>query len=660
MKKLRFTRLISLLTTAIIMAVTLCSCGNQSLIPNHKIEGSDIFVWKVNNLPDDFIMGMDASSVLAEEASGVKYYNFNGEEQDVFKTLAESGVNYIRVRVWNNPYDENGNGYGGGNCNIDTAVEIGKRATKYGMKLLVNFHYSDFWADPSKQMVPLEWEDMAIEEKTEALYNYTKECLELLKKSKVNVGMVQIGNETNGSMCGEKTWFNMQYLFQAGSKAVREVFPNALVALHFANPEKAGSYANYASKLDYYQVDYDVFASSYYPFWHGTLENLQAVLTDIVETYDKKVMVMETSYAYTPDDTDFNGNTISDGSAVAKPYPYTVQGQATCVRDVIQAVNDIEGGIGVVYWEGTWISVGQNSWEENSAKWEKYGSGWASSYAAKYDPNDAGKYYGGCAVDNQAMFDANGKPLESLRIFNLVRYGNEVDPKVDSLDDVHITTDIGKKIVLPETVNAIMTNSSLSPVDVEWNITDAELEAMANGGVGKYEVTGVAGGMEAKAYISVIEYNYLINSGFEHGDLTGWTLTELGNADELYVEDKLTDSLSGSWHMHFWSAAQNSVEFTLEQQAMDELPSGRYKFSISIMGGDAGETDIYAFVKINGEIVKTAPLGITSYGNWDTATIGGIEYSEGDTLNVGIFAKCQGAGNGAWGKIDDAMLNSDN
>lgn len=258
------------------------------------------------------------------------------------------------------------------------------------------------------------------------------------------------------------------------------------------------------------------------------------------------------------------------------------------------------------------------------------------------------------------MFDANGKPLESLRIFNLVRYGNEVDPKVDSLDDVHITTDIGKKIVLPETVNAIMTNSSLSPVDVEWNITDAELEAMANGGVGKYEVTGVAGGMEAKAYISVIEYNYLINSGFEHGDLTGWTLTELGNADELYVEDKLTDSLSGSWHMHFWSAAQNSVEFTLEQQAMDELPSGRYKFSISIMGGDAGETDIYAFVKINGEIVKTAPLGITSYGNWDTATIDGIEYSEGDTLNVGIFAKCQGAGNGAWGKIDDAMLNSDN
>lgn len=658
MKNRYFMRALSLMLTLAVAAVSLAGCTGQSLVPTEKIEGSDIYVKKVQNLPDDFIMGMDASSVLVEEASGVKYYNFDGEEQDVFKTLAENGVNYIRVRVWNDPYDENGNGYGGGNCDIDTAIEIGKRATKYGMKLLVNFHYSDFWADPSKQMTPKAWEGMSIEEKTEALYEYTKECLQMLKKAKVDVGMVQIGNETNGSMCGETTWFNMQYLFQAGAKAVREVFPEALVALHFANPEKSGSYANYASKLAYYDVDYDVFASSYYPFWHGTLENLSNVLTEISRTYGKKVMVMETSYAYTPDDTDFNGNTISDGSAVTKNYPYTVQGQATSVRDVIETVAGIPNGIGVVYWEGTWISVGQNSWEENSAKWEKYGSGWASSYAASYDPNDAGKYYGGCAVDNQAMFNANGKPLESLRVFNLVRYGNDADLKADALEDVNIVSDIGSKIILPETVNAIMNDGSLEAVPVEWNTTEAELDSMANGGVNKYEISGVADGMEAKAYISVVEYNYLINDSFETGDLTGWTLNELGNADELYVEDKLTDSLTGSRHMHFWSAAQNTVEFTLEQEVA-QLESGTYKFSISIMGGDAGETDIYAYVKINGEIVKTSPLGITSYGNWDTATISGIGYAEGDVLVVGIYVKCQGTGNGAWGKIDDAMLNKD-
>ena len=416
-------KLFCLLLSCLMLAGLFSGCA-KTYIPNQKIEGSDLYVKKVENLPEDFIMGMDASCVPALEASGVKYYNYNGEEQDVFQTLAEAGVNYIRVRIWNDPFDANGNGYGGGNCTIDTAIAIGKRATQYGMKLLVNFHYSDFWADPGKQMVPKAWAGMAIEEKTQALYEYTKDCLKKLKKAGVDVGMVQVGNETNNGIAGETIWFNMQYLFTAGSKAVREVFPKALVAVHFANPENADSYASYASKLNYYNVDYDVFASSYYPYWHGSLENLTNVLTNINSTYGKKVMVMETSYAYTAEDTDFNGNTISDGSLVTKNYPYTVHGQATSVRDVIDTVAKIPGGIGVCYWEGTWITVGQNSWEENSAKWEKYGSGWASSFAAGYDPVDAGKYYGGCAVDNQAMFDAKGHPLPSLQIFNLARYGN--------------------------------------------------------------------------------------------------------------------------------------------------------------------------------------------------------------------------------------------
>ena len=416
-------KLFCLLLSSLMLAGLFSGCA-KTYIPNQKIEGSDLRVEKVENLSKDFIMGMDASCVPALEASGVKYYNYNGEEQEVFQTLAEAGVNYIRVRVWNDPRDASGNGYGGGNCDIDTAVEIGKRATKYGMKLLVDFHYSDFWADPGKQMAPKAWAGMDLGQKEQALYDYTKECLQKLKAAKVNVGMVQIGNETNNGIAGETSWFNMQRLFAAGSKAVREVLPKALVAVHFTNPEKADTYATYASKLDFFGLDYDVFASSYYPFWHGSLENLSKVLTDIHNKYGKKVMVVETSYAYTDRDTDFHGNTIPSNSSLALPYPYTVQGQADSVRDVIDTVAKIPGGIGVCYWEGTWISVGGPSWEANRVKWEKYGSGWASSFAAEYDPKDAGQYHGGCAVDNQAMFDANGHPLPSLRIFNLVRYGN--------------------------------------------------------------------------------------------------------------------------------------------------------------------------------------------------------------------------------------------
>ncbi len=636
---------------AIVLLVLLCMSAAFA-------EGeSSLYVKKVENLPEDFIFGMDASCVIALEDSGVKYYDFDGNEEDVFKVLADSGVNYIRVRIWNDPYDANGNGYGGGNNDIDKAVKIGQRATKYGMKLLVNFHYSDFWADPSKQMAPKAWAGMEIEEKTQAVYEYTRESLIKLRDAGVDVGMVQVGNETNNLMCGERIWFNIQYLMQAGAKATREVFPEALVALHFANPEKAGSYATYAKKMDYYQVDYDVFASSYYPYWHGSLENLAEVLTDIAVTYNKKVMVMETSYAYTAEDTDFNGNTIGDCGAIVKNYPFTVQGQANSVRDITDAVvNKMPGGIGVVYWEGTWISVGGQSWEENSALWEKYGSGWASSYASQYDPNDAGRYYGGNAVDNQAMFDQFGHPLESLKVFKLMREGNKVPLRADALEDVSIICDLNGTLQLPEMVNAVMNDDSKQEIPVTWHLTDEDKRKMYDGGVNKYEITGTAGGMEAHCYVSMVEYNFLEDYSFEEGS-SAWVFTDLKKADELFIEDKKPDSLTGTKHAHFWSAKQNSVEFTLEQQ-VENLPEGKFKFTISIMGGDAGNTDIYAYVKVNGEIAAKAPLKITSYGNWDTAATDAVAHKAGDSVTVGIYVKCQGAGNGAWGKIDDALLNS--
>ncbi|MBO4847973.1 MAG: glycosyl hydrolase 53 family protein [Clostridia bacterium] len=649
---------IILIVSMLALAFTGCAGKPVSRVSTEKIEGSSLYVKKVENMPDDFILGMDASSVIAEENSGVKYYDFEGNEQDVFVTLAESGVNTIRVRVWNDPYDEEGHGFGGGNNGIETAIEIGKRATAAGMRLLVDFHLSDFWADPGKQMVPRAWKGMTIEQKTAAVHDFVRDSLKALKKNRIDVCMVQIGNETNGALAGETTWFNMRYLMQAGSEAVREVFPSALVALHFANPEHEGSYENYAKKLAEYEVDYDVFASSYYPYWHGTLDNLSKVLNGISARYGKKVMVMETSYAYTAEDTDFNGNTIGDGGNVIKPYPFTVQGQANLVRDVIDTVvNGMTDGIGVVYWEGTWISVGQNSWEENHKLWEEFGSGWASSYAAAYDPVDAGKYYGGCAVDNQAMFGPDGRPFESLRVFNLARYGNETEIKADAIEDAILYVDLNGTITLPETVNAIMNDDSRQPVAVKWDADEALFDLMYKGGVATYEITGEADGLPAKCTVNMIEYNFLQNHSFEDGELGAWRVIERGNADQLFVESKPTDSKTGEYHMHFWSAAKNSVDFSLEQD-VEGLEAGEYKFTISIMGGDSGAAEIYAYALVDGEEVGRAEMSITYYGAWDTVTVSGINVAEGQTVTVGISVKCEGAGNGAWGKIDDAMLNS--
>ncbi len=386
---------------------------------------SSISVTKIDGLKKDFIMGVDISTIIAQEKSGVVYYDFEGNEQDIFKTLADSGVNYIRVRVWNDPYDENGNSYGGGGNDLATAIEIGKRATANGMRLMVDFHYSDFWADPGKQMEPKAWAGMDVDEKAEALYEYTKESLEAFRDAGVDIGMVQIGNEITSGMSGVSNWVSISKLLRAGSKAVREFDNDILVAIHFTNPERSGTYMSYAKKLEENKVDYDVFASSYYPQWHGKMDALTNILTQISEKYDKYVVVAETSCAYTEEDGDGYNNSIASNAGTF--YDTSVQGQAECVRDVIELVHKVgDNGIGVFYWEPAWIPVPGDTYEERQALWEKYGSGWASSFSAGYDPNDAGKYYGGSAWDNQAMFNFTGKPLESLNVFKYVYSGTTV------------------------------------------------------------------------------------------------------------------------------------------------------------------------------------------------------------------------------------------
>lgn len=429
--------MIGIIATAMLFGIT--SCGNGNMDSDLSPVEAGINVERVENLRKDFIGGVDISSYLALKNSGVKFYDYEGKELDdqgFFDLLAESGIDYVRIRVWNDPYDEEGHSYGGGNNDLDTAVKIGQWAANAGMKTLIDFHCSDFWADPGKQQVPKAWEGFSSEQKVEAVNQFVKESLKTLLDAGVDVGMVQIGNETNTQICGEATWDNICNFISAGSAAVRSVAKEKKkeikVAVHFTNPETSGRYSSYAATLDKHNVDYDVFASSYYPFWHGSLENLQNVLTKVAETYGKEVMVAETSWCYTYEDGDGSGNTIGEGSLSSEYYDISVQGQADELRAVIQTVANIPNGIGVFYWEPAWIPVQvYDSEADNAAQvlaqnreiWEQYGSGWASSYAGSYDPVDAGMWYGGSAVDNQALFDFYGHPLESLKIFDYVVSG---------------------------------------------------------------------------------------------------------------------------------------------------------------------------------------------------------------------------------------------
>lgn len=335
-----------------------------------------------------FYVGCDLSSIIEVEENGGIFYDDAGNKKDVFKILKENGINSIRIRIWNDPVDKNGTPYANGHNDLDTAIQIGQRASDLGMRVFIDFHYSDYWADPSSQIVPKDWENLTFEEKEQALYTYTKDSLQTLLDHNVNVTMVQIGNETTSGLAGEKDWGKITALMSAGSKAVREVSTKndreILVAMHFTEYD---GFNWYAGQLKQYNVDYDVFAASYYPYWHGDLDGLQTSLQNIIDTYEKKVLIAEFAYPYNFTNQDNMNNNISFGSSLEFPYTVSKNGQAECITDIYKTATALgDDCLGLFYWEPAWISIPDSDY---------IGSPW----------------------ENQALFDSEGTPLPALRSF---------------------------------------------------------------------------------------------------------------------------------------------------------------------------------------------------------------------------------------------------
>ena len=616
-------------------------------------EESEIYIEPIADISDDFIRGMDASSVLVEENSGVKYYNFEGEEQDVFMTLAQAGVNYIRLRVWNDPYDENGNGYGGGNNDLPTAIELGKRATQYGMKVCIDFHYSDFWADPKRQHAPKAWEGMSVQEKSDALYEFTKDSLTQLLDAGVDVGMVQIGNEINNGMAGESLAPSVYTLLVSGSKAVREISGSygrdIQIVVHYTNIEEADKIDTIALNLLNFGVDYDIFGLSYYPFWDGTNENMQAVARNIQEKYHKKVIIAETSYCYTSEDGDGSGNSFVGTDDLVEGYGATVQSQATMIRDVCAAANEA-GVSGVFYWEGVWIPVGEPT-ANNSPIWEEFGSGWASSYASDYDPDDAGLYYGGCSWDNQAMFDFHGYPLASLNVWKYLKYGTTAPLAIDYIPEIYTTSDVGTEIVLPESIDVIYNDRSANAEEaVTWDA--AQIAAIDTNVGGNYDISGsLEDGTDVVCHVEVKMLNHVKNPSFEDSDTSMWKVTYEGDKNPTDFQVKADDAHDGVVAYHFWSE-DSDMEFAIEQEFTD-LEPGTYQLLVYAQGGDVSEDcEMELYAVVGGEEL-TEPFMVAGWSNWQQPTIPDIKVTDG-TLTIGVRMKCNAR---SWGTVDEFTLN---
>lgn len=473
---------------------------------SNSVKDAPIAVTKVNKLSSDFIMGMDISSMISELESGVVYRDYDGNElatlDDICRFIKEQGINHIRVRVWNNPYDANGNGYGGGNNDVAKAKEFADACRNAGLKMLVDFHCSDLWTDPGKQQEPKAWKGYTLEQKKEALNTYITKSLNTIDPSKDVVDMVQVGNETTGGFIGETNVSNMCVLFSAGAAGVEMYNPDVKVVIHVESPHK-GTMVTWAGNLQDNNVDYDILATSYYPYWHGTLDNLKQQFETVKNTYHKDVMVAETSYAYTLEDSDGHDNTVRVGNndnGADTTEPFTEQGQATAIRNLINTVNEA-GGLGVYYWEPAWLTVGNTQGltgdaynaqvKENQEKWEKYGSGWASSYANEYDSKDAGKWYGGSAVDNEAMFYPDGTATPALHVWNYVKTGAVSNlVSVEGFDSALTQTiTAGSDFTLPDSVEVTYSDSKTPVAEaVTWDEASVKKADMSKPGT--YQVSG--------------------------------------------------------------------------------------------------------------------------------------------------------------------------
>ena len=284
-----------------------------------------VTIKKVKNMSDSTIRGIDISSYTALKKAGVKYYDNEGKEASLLKVLSDNGVNYIRIRIWNDPYNEKGETYGGGSNDVKAGLEIAKEAAKYNIKVLLGFHYSDFWADPAVQLLPKAWEkDRNNQEKMcSNVYEFTKETLEQFKDAGADIGMVQVGNEISQGMMGimhrtkanvwqeeEKSVLIDSYL-NAGARAVRECVPDALVAIHL-DTLNLSIYKDAMNAWERDKVDYDVLGSSSYAFWAGKnmLGNVRKA-GNYVASRGKLFAVLETSWLNSQKDADGTVNMVN-------------------------------------------------------------------------------------------------------------------------------------------------------------------------------------------------------------------------------------------------------------------------------------------------------------------------------------------------------------
>lgn len=651
-------------------------------------------------LRDDFACGVDASMIHELEECGAKYYNNDGYKQDIFSLLKLGGCNYFRVRLWNDP-TYYGITYGGGANTVDVDIELAKRAQEVGMNVLVDFHYSDFWADPDYQIAPKEWKSYSFDEVVNAVNTFTKESLQAFKDAGVTVNAVQIGNEINNGLIGEfgkidwadttESFQRVSRLLTSGINGAKSVFEDVYTIIHLANGGSWDEYEVYFAKLAENNVPYDIIGVSYYPYYHGGIDLLKENLENCVATFNKPVMVMETSYGNTIDSSNvWVGNTYNASCEDTGNYITGVQGQTTSLRDIVNVVNNIENnmGLGVFYWEPTWLPLapttvsGYDMITEHSAGWAtEYGlcyknfnnnSNLLSQIKANSDNNINKSTWA-----NQGWFDYNGKALPSLYGFKILKDGemNATEEKPLYFRDGTISYTLNRadeNDLGPTTVRCVTNLQAIREYDVVWEQSIAELKKRdgVTRGIRGYITTSFAtesgepsqGNNYVSLDLTVIE-NFVQDSGFENQGTTDdliapWNIYSSSPSDQKVIKlnRKPTDVRTGTTDLNWYYGPKKS-SWNIGQE-IELSNTGNYKLTTYIMGSSTDSFEVESldlYVTINGETKTVSALGaLKGWSNGYQAVTLEFEVASAGKIIIGLEAK--GVQAQGWGHVDDFEL----
>jgi arabinogalactan endo-1,4-beta-galactosidase len=380
---------------------------------------------------DDFMVGADVSTLAEVERHGGKFSSADGKPGDPLQILRSAGVNWVRLRLWHTPVAaadvvENGRvvlkkgaAVGGGNNDLATTMRLARRAKALGLKVLLDIHYSDFWADPQTQVKPAAWADLHGAALQAAVREYTANTLDALDAVGAAPDMVQIGNETNAGMLWPdgQTWSADKSAKIGGDAAFAALLRAAIegvrandarngrrlsVMLHLAGGTDPVLCHRMFDLFAAERLDYDVIGLSYYSYYHGPLAALKSNLDELATRYRKPLIVVETAYGWTTDDADGTPNLFNAEQAEKVGWPASVAGQAQAIRAVIDTVAAVPLGLGhgVFYWEPAWIPA--------------KGAGWRTGDGDNWE--------------NQALFDFMGRALPSLQALHAPAAASAVTP----------------------------------------------------------------------------------------------------------------------------------------------------------------------------------------------------------------------------------------